>query len=260
MQLKGLLFSIFMLSAKHISKSYGERAALADVSLELQAGQFCALLGPNGAGKSTFFQILTGLFRPDAGEVSINGHPMATESTRALAQLGVVFQQPSLDLQLTVRGNLLFHAALHGIARADALRRMESLCAQAGIGAELERRAAQLSGGTRRKVELVRALLHQPQLLLMDEATVGLDPKSRQDLLGAVKQVVAQRGCSVLWATHWVEEVAHADCVLVLHQGRVLAFGSVEDVRQLLGGATLEQGFISATSAQAKSASELAVA
>jgi ABC-2 type transport system ATP-binding protein len=240
-----------MLSAKHISKHYGERAALIDVSLELQAGQFCALLGPNGAGKSTLFQILTGLFRPDAGDIHISGHTLATDCVRALAKLGVVFQQPSLDLQLTVRSNLLFHAALHGIGKAQALERMESLCAQIGIAPELDRRSAQLSGGTRRKVELVRALLHEPQLLLLDEATVGLDPKSRHDLLSAVKQVVTKRSCSVLWATHWVEEVAYADQVMVLHQGRVLAFGTVEEVRARLGGATLEQGFISATSAAA---------
>jgi ABC-2 type transport system ATP-binding protein len=245
-----------MLSAKHISKHYGERAALTDVSLELEAGQFCALLGPNGAGKSTFFQVLTGLFRPDAGEITINGHPMATQSVRALADLGVVFQQPSLDLQLTVRSNLLFHAALHGVAKSVALQRLESLCGQLGIGSELGRRAAELSGGTRRKVELVRALLHEPKLLLMDEATVGLDPKSRQDLLLAVKRVVSERGCSVLWATHWVEEVTYADRLLVLHQGRVLAYGSPDEVCQHLGGATLEQGFIAATSGPARSVPE----
>ncbi len=237
-----------MLSVKHISKHYGKRSALVDVSLELEAGSFCALLGPNGAGKSTLFQILTGLFRPDAGQVVVGGFSLARQSARVLSQLGVVFQQPSLDLQLTVRSNLLFHAALHGIPKAVAADRVAQQCEQMGLAGDLNRLVSELSGGTRRKVELVRALLHEPKVLLMDEATVGLDPKSRQDLLRAVRSVVQERACCVLWATHWVEEVAHADQVMVLHQGKVIAQGTPDAVRQVLGGETLESGFIAATS------------
>jgi ABC-2 type transport system ATP-binding protein len=240
-----------MLSVQHISKHYGKRPALIDLSFEVTEGQFCALLGPNGAGKSTLFQLLTGLFRPDGGDIKVGGYSVQNQPTQVLAQIGVVFQQPALDLNLSVRSNLLFHAALHGIARTEALRRIDGECERMGLSADLGRAASELSGGNRRKVELVRALLHQPRLLLMDEATVGLDPKSRQDLMKAVRGAVQERACSVLWATHWVEEVSHADTLLILHRGERLAFGAPEEVCRQLGASSLEEGFIAATSSAA---------
>ncbi len=237
------------LSARKISKRYGERWALRDVSFELQAGQFCALLGPNGAGKSTLFQILTGLFVPDQGDIAIDQIALRRDPAKALARIGVVFQQQALDLDLTVRRNLKFHADLHGIAHATAQDRIVADCTRLGLVADLDRPARELSGGTRRKVELVRALLHRPGLLLMDEATVGLDPKSRKDLHNAVRQDVRERGTCVLWATHWVEETLEADRLMLLHQGQLIAAGSPAEVTRSLGQPTLEQGFISRTSA-----------
>jgi ABC-2 type transport system ATP-binding protein len=240
-----------MLSVQHISKHYGKRPALMDLNFELAEGQFCALLGPNGAGKSTLFQLLTGLFRPDSGDITVGGYSIQKQPTQVLAQIGVVFQQPALDLNLSVRSNLLFHAALHGMARAEALQRMDAECERMGLSADLGRAASELSGGNRRKVELVRALMHQPRLLLMDEATVGLDPKSRQDLIKAVRSAVQEHACSVLWATHWVEEVLHADTLLILHRGKRLAFGAPDEVCRQLNASSLEEGFIAATSSTA---------
>jgi ABC-2 type transport system ATP-binding protein len=237
-----------MLSVKSTSKRYGDRWALRDVSFELMPGQFCVLLGPNGAGKSTLFQLLTGMFRPDQGEISINQIALQHDSAKALAHVGVVFQQQALDLDLTVRRNLRFHADLQGLASRVAKTRIDSDCAALGLEADLDRPCRELSGGTRRKVELVRALLHRPSLLLMDEATVGLDPKSRKDILGAVHSDVRARGSCVLWATHWVEETLGADKLLVLHQGQVAAEGSPAEVTMKLGEATLELGFIARTS------------
>jgi ABC-2 type transport system ATP-binding protein len=237
-----------MLSIDHISKHYGPRPALDDVSMTLPAGQFCALLGPNGAGKSTLFQLLTGLFVPDRGSISIDGLSLQQHPAQALARIGVVFQQQSLDLDLSVRRNLQFHADLHGMARALARQRMDDLAQRLGLSSDLERPVRELSGGNRRKVELTRALLHQPGLLLMDEATVGLDPKSRHDLLRVVHEEVRQRGCCVLWATHWVEEAQTADRVLLLHRGQLIADGSPAEVTAALGQPTLEQGFIARTS------------
>lgn len=240
-----------MLTVKTISKRYGERWALRDVSFELKAGQFCALLGPNGAGKSTLFQLLTGLFVPDSGEILIDGIALNEKPTHALARIGVVFQQQALDLDLSVRRNLQFHADLHGLPRKTARERIAEDCAVMGLTADLDRPCRELSGGTKRKVELVRALLHRPGLILMDEATVGLDPKSRKDMLAAVHLDVKKRGSSVLWATHWVEETIDADRLLVLHQGETVAQGSPAEVSSALGGATLEQGFIARTTARA---------
>jgi ABC-2 type transport system ATP-binding protein len=243
-----------MLSVKNSGKKYGAKWALKGVSFELKAGQFCALLGPNGAGKSTLFQLLTGLFVPDEGDIFIDQFDLQKHPAKALARIGVVFQQQALDLDLSVRRNLKFHADLHGLSKSVCSERISSDCAAIGLTAELDRPVRELSGGTRRKIELVRALLHRPGLLLMDEATVGLDPKSRKDILSAVHHDVRQRGSSVLWATHWVEEAADADKLLLLHQGKLIAEGSPEEVSRELGETTLELGFINRTAAVTLSA------
>jgi ABC-2 type transport system ATP-binding protein len=233
-------------------KRYGSRVALAGVSFALAPGQRVALLGPNGAGKSTLFQVLTGLFAADEGDVEVAGQSLRSAPTKALAAIGVVFQQMSLDLDLSVRRNLAFHAALHGIPKAEANARIDALCTARGLGADLGRAVRELSGGNRRKVELVRALLHRPSVILMDEPTVGLDPKSRRELMAAIEADVRERASTVLWATHLVEEAESAARVLVLHQGRVLADGSPADVTAALGGTTLEQAFIDATTTTKK--------
>lgn len=233
-----------MLRTTGLVKRYGKHTALQSLSMQLQPGEFVALLGPNGAGKSTLFQVLTGLFAADEGEVEVAGHSLRHAATAALRHIGVVFQQISLDLDLSIRRNLLFQADLHGLPRRVALERIETGCARLNLEPNLERKVRELSGGNRRKVELVRAVLHQPAVLLMDEATVGLDPKSRRDLLAALRADVRERGTCVLWATHWVEEAEGADRVLVLHKGSLLADGTPAEVTQSLGEATLEAGFI----------------
>jgi ABC-2 type transport system ATP-binding protein len=238
-----------MLQIESLTKRYGARTALQGLSVMLAERSLVALLGPNGAGKSTLFQVLTGLFVADEGEVQVNGLSLRREATRALRHIGVVFQQMSLDLDLSVRRNLQFHADLHGLPAALARERMQAGCEALGIAADMDRAVRELSGGNRRKVELVRALLHRPALLLMDEPTVGLDPKSRRDLMGAIRADIAERGTTVLWATHLVEEAEGADRVLVLHRGRLLADGTPAAVTAALGGATLEEGFIAATHA-----------
>jgi ABC-2 type transport system ATP-binding protein len=236
-----------MLQTTNLTKRYGQTVALQSLSLQVGRGEFVALLGPNGAGKSTLFQVLTGLFAADSGEVEVAGHSLRHSAGAALRHIGVVFQQIALDLDLSVRRNLLFQADLQGVPRRVALARIAAGCARLGL-TELDRKVRELSGGNRRKVELVRAGLHQPSVLLMDEATVGLDPKSRRDLLGALHADVRERGVSVLWATHWVEEAEGADRVLVLHKGSLLADGTPGEVTAALGEPTLEAGFIKRTS------------
>jgi ABC-2 type transport system ATP-binding protein len=236
-----------MLSIKNISKLYGRQVAINQLSLDIRPGQFCVLLGPNGAGKSTLFQVLTGLFAPDTGDVELFGISLRHQPQKVLARLGVVFQQQALDLDLSVRRNLMFHAQLHGLRWRESQGLALTLLAQLGLPDALERPVRELSGGNRRKVELARALLHRPALILMDEPTVGLDPKSRRDLLQAVKTQVREHQCMVLWATHLVEEAEQADRVLVLNRGDLIAAGSPIEVRQQLGADTLEQGFIEIT-------------
>lgn len=245
-----------VLSIHQLSKQYGARHALDGLDLALPAGQWVALLGPNGAGKSTLFQILTGLFVADGGEARVDGLSLRTQAVAALRRIGVVFQQMSLDLDLSVQRNLQFHADLHGLPRALARERIAGGCEALGLTGDLARPVRELSGGNRRKVELVRALLHRPGLLLMDEPTVGLDPKSRRDLLAAIRADIAARGTTVLWATHLVEEALAADRVVVLHRGKLLAEGTASDVAERLGGGTLEEAFIRATSSAAAPAPE----
>lgn len=236
-----------MLKLHALTHRYGPRVALNRLGFGLARGSFVVLLGPNGAGKSTLFQLLTGLFAADEGEVEVAGLSLRRDARRALAHIGVVFQQPSLDLDLSVARNLRFHADLQGLPRKLAAERIAVDAARFGLAGDLGRQVRELSGGSRRKVELVRALLHRPELLLMDEASVGLDPKSRRDLIGALHEEVHERRVTVLWATHLVAEAESADRVLVLHRGELLADGTPRDVAAALGGPTLETAFINAT-------------
>jgi ABC-2 type transport system ATP-binding protein len=227
-----------------VVKTYGAIRAVDGVSFAAQPGEFIALLGPNGAGKTTLFQLLAGLFVPDAGRIEIMGQDMRHNPVPALAKLGIVFQQPTLDLELTVTGNLLFHAGLHGLARDVAKRRIEKELARLNLSERAHDKASQLSGGNRRRVELARALLHEPRVLLMDEATVGLDPASRSDLIKLILTMCKERSVAVLWATHLCDEVPNADRVVVLHRGQVLADTTPADLTARTATSTIEQAFL----------------
>jgi len=236
-----------VLSVDGLRKSYGPILALDGVDLEVRAGEFVALLGPNGAGKSTLLQLLTGLFAPDAGTIRILGQDIRTHLTRGLALLGVVFQQPTLDLELTVEANLRYHADLHGLPRIQARKRIEELLQRFDLVDRRHDRARTLSGGNRRRVELARSLLHEPSLLLMDEATVGLDPASRKDILNRILLMRKDGELGVLWTTHLVDEVEEADRVIVLHRGRVLFQGPPAELRREGQAETISEAFLKLT-------------
>ena len=214
-----------ILSVNQVSKRYGNVSALTHVSFALNSG-FYALLGPNGAGKSTLFQLLTGLFAPDSGEIMVDGISIKQQLPAALAKMGVVFQQPALDLDLSVASNLSFHGKLHGLSDLIIRQRTHNLLEQLGLLSAANKPCRALSGGNRRKIELARALMTKPQLLLMDEATVGLDPASRAALLAYVHQLCDTQHLCVLWATHLIDEAEQAKQVLVLHKGKLLAQAS----------------------------------
>ena len=235
-----------LLEVQGVRKAYGARPALKGVDLAVRAGEFVALLGPNGAGKSTLFQLLTGLFDADAGELRVCGEDMRRTPVRALGRIGVVFQQMTLDLDLSVEANLVFHARLHGIGGAESRVRIADVLARVGLAERRADRVRELSGGNRRKVELARALLHRPAVLLMDAATVGLDPASRRHLLDEVLALRAA-GVGVLWATHLVDEAEVADRELVLHRGELLAAGRPAELTRAAGCAHLADAFLKLT-------------
>jgi len=239
------------LSIEGVSHSYGARQALKDVGFAVAPASFTALLGLNGAGKSTLFSLITRLFGIQQGHIGIFGHDIARTPGEALRLLGVVFQPRTLDLDLSVTQNLLYHAALHGIARRDARERSREVLARIGLADRTNSKVRDLSGGQMRRLEIARALLHHPRLLLLDEATVGLDVKARADILSHVRQLVSEQGISVLWATHLFDEIGASDDLVVLHQGRVLARGKVAQVIADTGGSDINTAFMRLTGASA---------
>jgi ABC-2 type transport system ATP-binding protein len=236
-----------VLEVEGASKSYGELKALDEVRLRVHGGEFVALLGPNGAGKTTLFQLLTGLFVADEGRIVIGGSDIRRDSAAALARLGIVFQQATLDLDLSAEANLRFHARLHGIERGETSRRIREELERLGLTQQARSACRTLSGGNRRRVELARALLSHPELLLMDEATVGLDPASRKLLLSYVHDLCAERGLGVLWSTHLVDEAERAQRVLVLHRGKLLCDCTPAALVDQSGQADLSDAFLQLT-------------
>jgi ABC-2 type transport system ATP-binding protein len=241
------------LSVSEISHSYGARRALIDVDFTVAPASFTALLGLNGAGKSTLFSLITRLFGIQTGRISVFGHDIGRAPSEALRLLGVVFQPRTLDLDLSVMQNLLYHAALHGIARGEARLRGDEVLARLGLADRAGSKVRDLSGGQMRRLEIARALLHRPRLLLLDEATVGLDVKARADILDHVRQLVTEQGIGVLWATHLFDEVGSGDDLVVLHQGRVLAHGPVPRVIADAGADDIHAAFMRLTGAAAES-------
>ncbi|HEX7969687.1 MAG TPA: ATP-binding cassette domain-containing protein, partial [Stellaceae bacterium] len=213
------------LAVAGVSHAFGAREVLRDVSLTILPGQRVTLLGLNGAGKTTLFSLITRLYDHRSGSVRIFGREIKQHPSEALARIGVVFQQSTLDLDLSVAQNLFYHAALHGLPRRLAAERIAAEIGRVGLTDRLGDKVRQLSGGQRRRVEIARALLHRPQLLLLDEPTVGLDIASRQFLLDHVRRLCRDEGLAALWATHLIDEVDPEGQVIVLHRGRVLAQG-----------------------------------
>jgi ABC-2 type transport system ATP-binding protein len=230
-----------------VSHRFGDKQVLDKVSLSVARGAFTVLLGLNGAGKSTLFALITRLYDNVSGEIRILGHDVRRRPTAALQQLGVVFQSRTLDSDLTLEQNLFYHAALHGIRKADAKVRAAEALTTVGLADRAHEKIRNLSGGQARRVEIARSLLHRPGLLLLDEATVGLDIGSRESVLSIVRGLVERQGLGVLWATHLIDEIAPTDRVVVMHKGRILYTGSVPGLLQATGQANVREAFRSMT-------------
>jgi ABC-2 type transport system ATP-binding protein len=242
------------LEFRDVGYRYGSRVALSHVSFQVNAGGATLLLGPNGAGKTTLFSLACRLLATQSGEIAVLGASLARSGSDVLRPMGIVFQQTTLDLDLTVRQNLRYFASLHGLARSQADQRMATELERIGMGARVDEQVRSLNGGHRRRVEIARALLTEPRLLLLDEPTVGLDQPTRRTLVGYLHQLTRERGLAMLWATHLLDEVEPDDALVVIHSGRVQAAGACQDVIAQNGGGTLEGAFARLTAQAADAA------
>jgi ABC-2 type transport system ATP-binding protein len=233
-----------------LSHNFGARRALDHAGFTIRPGEFTVLLGQNGAGKTTLFSLVTRLFGSDQGAIRVFGHDVNRRPSEALKRIGVVFQQRTLDPDLSVRQNLMYHAALHGLSRRAAKSRVAEELARIDLTDRADDKVRQLSGGQARRVEVARALMHEPRLLLLDEPTVGLDMASRQSLLEHVRRQCRDKGLAVLWATHLIDEVDDESHVIVLHQGKVLDTGVVNEVVERAGTTTIREAFAGLTGSQ----------
>jgi ABC-2 type transport system ATP-binding protein len=221
-----------------LARRFGARAALDGVSFEVAPGEVFGLLGPNGAGKTTAFRLLSGLLPPlkGDGEVALDGRVVSTADRAYRARLGVVFQEPSLDLKLTGRENLRLGAALYGVPRAVATPRIEEALRVMELGARADEACAKYSGGMRRRIEIARVLLHEPDLLLLDEPGRGVDPDALRRIWDELAARVASRGMSLVVTTHQPEEAERCDRIALLDAGRVTATGTPDELRSRVAG------------------------
>jgi len=218
-----------ILNFKNIDFSYGKKEVLKNISFSIEEGSFFVLLGLNGAGKSTIFSLITRLLNLQKGEIIINSHSIKDYS-KALKDIGIVFQEPSLDLDLTVKQNLYFYGSLKGLSFKETMKSIESEITKLELEDILNTEVRNLNGGHRRRVEILRALINKPKLLLLDEATVGLDLKSRFDILDYVRELVKREDLSVLWITHLFDEVNEDDDIAFIKSGEIIENGIVKEV------------------------------
>lgn len=231
------------LLVRGVNHAFGDKKVLQNVSLKVEQASFAVLLGLNGAGKSTLFSLITRLYDNVTGEILIRGFDVRRKPTAALQRLGVVFQSRTLDGDLSLLQNLKYHAALHGMGASEAASRARIALETVGLADRAKDKIRALSGGQARRVEIARALMHRPELLLLDEATVGLDIGSRESVVKIVRELVAKERMGVLWATHLMDEVRPSDHVVILHLGRVLYDGGVPQLLASTNSSTVANAF-----------------
>jgi ABC-2 type transport system ATP-binding protein len=222
--------------AENLSHRYGSRLALSNVNFEVKAGEIFGLLGPNGGGKSTLFRILSTMMVPTGGRAEVAGHDVARDPAAVRRSIGVVFQTQSLDKALTVAENLRAQGHLHGLSGPKLRDRMQQVMERLGLADRCNDIVETLSGGLKRRVEIAKGLLHRPVVLLMDEASTGLDPGARRELWQYVEELRSREGVTILLTTHILDEADRCDRLALLHQGRVVAEGTPAHLRSSIGG------------------------
>jgi ABC-2 type transport system ATP-binding protein len=231
-----------IVSAENITHRYNSRTALSALSFQVKEGEVFGVLGPNGGGKSTLFRILTTMMTPSEGRAAIAGFDVERQPQEVRRRIGVVFQTQSLDKKLTVRENLTGQGHLFGLSGAPLRRRIDEVIERLGLAARRDDMVQTLSGGLRQRVEIAKALLHEPTVLLMDEPSTGLDPGARRELSQYIEELRSKHGVTVLLTTHILDDAERCDRLLLLHQGRLVAEGSPAELKARVGGDVFEVG------------------
>jgi len=237
-----------MIKVTNLVKNYGDFQAVRDISFDVDKGEIFAFLGPNGAGKTTTIKMLTTLLKPTSGTVELDGLDPSVEHNEARKRFGIVFQDPSLDDELTAYENMDFHGVLYKVPRNLRRERIESLLKLFEVWDRRNDPVKQFSGGMKRSLEIARGLLHTPKILFLDEPTLGLDPQTRNQLWTHVKKLNDEERVTVFMTTHYMEEaerVAHR--IAIIDHGKIVAQGTAQQLKQQTGGETLEQAFLALT-------------
>ena len=220
-----------IIKISHLNKSYKDVKAVNDLSFTVNRGELFAFLGVNGAGKSTTIHIICSQLSKDSGEVIIDGYNLDTQKESIKRKLGVVFQNSVLDKDLSVYDNLLYRGSLYGLSKKECQKRIETLSIQLQFKDYLNHSLSKLSGGQKRRIDVARALIHDPEILILDEPTTGLDPQTRNVLWSFIEYLRKEKGMTLFLTTHYMEEAASADSVVILDHGQIVASGSPLDLK-----------------------------
>jgi len=237
-----------IIETKNLTRKFGDFTAVDNVTFDVQTGEVFAFLGPNGAGKTTTIKMLTTLLRPTSGELWINGHDPVHEQHQARQSFGIVFQDPSLDNELTAYENMQFHAILYGLHAHEYKERIPMLLELVGLTDKKNNYVKTFSGGMKRRLEIARGLLHKPKVLFLDEPTIGLDPQTRNHIWNYIKELNQKENVTIFFTTHHMEEVERmATRVAIIDHGKILTMGTIEDILTQAGTDRLEDAFIKLT-------------
>lgn len=220
-----------IIEVRRLTKTYGDITAVNDIDFYVEQGKLFAFLGPNGAGKSTTIDMLCTLLKPDKGEIIINGFQIAKNDSKIRESIGVVFQESLLDPLLTVRENLLTRAKFYQIPKSELKSRVEQAAIAADVMDFIDRPYGKLSGGQRRRADIARALVNTPKVLFLDEPTTGLDPQTRRSVWETITNLQRDQGLTVFLTTHYMEEAASADYIMIIDDGEIVAKGTPYELR-----------------------------